>query len=289
MKIIEKHIVPAIDKKIRLQDYAISIFINLPTKSALKKAIKKQLVLIDDKVATTGDWIEQGQKIELLEEPIQHPIFKFSLEILFEDEHLAVIKKPGGIASSGNFHRTIRNALAFNLKPSSEKDALKKPEPAHRLDKDTSGLLLCAKTKNSLIQLNKDFEQKLIQKTYFALVHGIIPNFKSITTPIHHKVAETEIYPVENYSIYDQKICLVKLKPLTGRTHQLRIHLSGLGYPIICDPIYGLKEENFFKGKKLFLFSAELQFRHPVTCEELLISSALPKRFRNIKYFSNNT
>lgn len=289
MKIVETHIVPAIDEKIRLQDYAFSIFQNITTKSSLKKSIKKQLILIDNKIATTANWIEPGQKIDLLEEEVAHKSFNYSLEILFEDEYLAVIKKPGGIPTSGNYFRTIRNALAFNLKPSLEDDALQRPEPAHRLDKDTSGVLLCAKTKSSLIQLNKAFEKKEIQKTYYAIVQGSVTSNLKISEPIAKKPALTEVFPEGTYTINDQVFSLVQLKPHTGRTHQLRIHLSESGFPIVGDAIYNQTENGFFKEKKLFLFAAELQFQHPVTSEELAIKSPLPKRFRNIKYFSNNT
>ena len=146
MKIKEIHIVPQLSKEIRLQEYAASIFTSITTRSAVKKAIKKHRILINDEIGQTGDWILEGQKIELLQLENQQKVFELKLEVVYEDDHIAVINKPAGYPTSGNYFKTIKNALPFNLKSSKETDRLEAPQPAHRLDNPTSGILLCAKT-----------------------------------------------------------------------------------------------------------------------------------------------
>lgn len=286
MKIQETHIVPAIDKKIRLQEYAVSIFATIQTRSGLKKAIKKGLILIDQQTAETRQWIREGQKIVLLQPEIsQKKIFKLNLEILFEDEHIAVIQKPSGFPTSGNFFKTIENALPHNLKPSEELDALAYPLPAHRLDNPTAGILLCAKTNRSLIKLQKEFSEKKIVKTYFALVHSRVSEARKIDTEIDEKSAVTDIESLIFYKIKGETYTLVEAKPLTGRTHQIRIHLSNLNHPIVGDKIYGIAESDYFKNKNLYLFSGSVQFKHPVSGVEKYYKIPLPKRFRNLNNY----
>lgn len=286
MKILETHIVPAISHKVRLQEYAVSIFSNIQSKSGLKKAIKKGLILIDGNKARTGDWIQQGQKIELLQpEDLHKKVFPLDIEVLFEDECLAVVHKPPGYPTSGNYFKTIENALPHNLKKSKQKDRLLYPLPAHRLDNPTSGILLCAKTKSSLIQLQKAFSEKSIYKTYYALVLGRFENEMKLTSEIEGKSAITEISPERFFKIEDKIYTLVKAKPLTGRTHQIRIHLSRNKTPIVGDKIYGPELEGYFKNKSLYLFSGGITFTHPEIKNELKFEIQLPKRFRNLNNY----
>ena len=281
MKILETHIVPAISKEIRLQEYGVSIFQSVQTRSGLKKTIKKALILIDGKPANTGDWIKEGQQIDLLQEELpEKKIFELKFQVLFEDDHLAVINKPSGYPTSGNYFKTIENALPHNLQETSEKDALPYPLPAHRLDNPTSGILLCAKTKSSLIELQQSFANKKIQKTYHALVHGKTEAEFKIDSPIEDKPATTLVEAEAFFKINGELYTLVRALPLTGRTHQIRIHLSRNKTAIVGDKIYGEAEENYFKHKKLYLFSGGISFNHPVTNEEMNFSIRLPKKFR---------
>ena len=286
MKILETHKVPAITEEIRLQEYAVSIFSSIQTRSGIKKAIKKGIILIDGEKATTAAWIKEGQKIDLLQSEFSDKkIFKLDFEVLFQDEHIAVIHKPPGYPTSGNYFKTIENALPHNLNASAEFDALPYPLPAHRLDNPTSGILLCAKTRNSLIQLQQDFAQKKIQKIYYAIVQGEVKTEKELSFMIDKKVSETVVKPVESYQINDDPYTLVELRPLTGRTHQLRIHLSENNTPIIGDRIYGKGENGYFKGKSLYLFAGKIIFKHPVLKEQLSFKLTLPKKFRNLDYY----
>lgn len=286
MKILETHIVPAITKEIRLQEYAVSIFTPIQSRSGLKKAIKKAQILIDGKPANTGDWIRRGQKIQLLEEAhSQKKIFPLDIDVLWEDEHMAVVHKPAGYSTSGNYFKTIENTLPHNLEKSNQPDSLPFPLPTHRLDNPTAGILLCAKTTNALLKLQKGFAQKKIQKTYYALVHGDIEAEMKIDSAIDDKPAKTFVKPTENYKIEGEKYTLAAIQPLTGRTHQIRIHLNRNMTPIVGDKIYGNEGNGYFRNKNLFLFAAGISFRHPVNNELLEFRIDLPKRFRNLRQY----
>ncbi len=283
MKILETHIVPAILEEVRLQEYAVSVFTSIQTRSGLKKAIKKGLILIDGQKASTADWIKQGQKIDLLQPEFPtKKIFKLDLDVLFEDEHIAVVHKPSGFPTSGNFFKTIENALPHNLSRSKEIDALSYPLPSHRLDNPTAGILLCAKTRSSLIKLQQDFAEKKIAKIYFALVHYKMEKELTVDSAIEDKPASTLVKPLEFFKIFNSLYTLVEAKPLTGKTHQIRIHLSRNEHPIVGDKIYGIKEDDYFRNKNLFLFSGGIHFSHPVTKDEMNLKLELPKRFRNL-------
>ncbi|HSP83731.1 MAG TPA: RluA family pseudouridine synthase [Gillisia sp.] len=278
MKILESHIVPAIKEKIRLQEYAVSIFSSITTKSALKKAIKREEVLLNGTPANTSDWIEEHQKIELLQPALPtKKIFSLKLNILFEDDILAVIDKPAGIPTSGNYFRTIENALPFNLAPSPEVDALPYPMPVHRLDNPTAGLLLVAKTRNAQTFLNRSFQNKEIQKTYTAIVGGLHPKDAVYENEIENKEALSEVVLLKNINKAGRDFSLVEITPQTGRTHQIRIHLSRNGFPIVGDKEYGGSTE--FQGG-LYLFSSGVKFNHPVSLKLIEIQLPLPKKFR---------
>ncbi len=288
MKVIETHIVPAISEKIRLQEYAVSIFDSINTRSGIKKAIKKGLILLDDQPAKTGDWIYENQRIDLL-----HPgkskkkIFQFELKVLYEDEFIAVIQKPSGFPTSGNYFKTIENALPFNLKTSVEKDALPLPLPAHRLDNPTSGILLCAKTRRSLLELQKAFAEKKISKYYYALVHDRFSGEKEITAPVDEKSAKTFIKVIDIFKIHQKIYSLIEARPLTGRTHQIRKHLSEIGFPIVGDKLYGIEEKDVFMDRKLYLFAGKIAFVHPAIKEQMEFELKFPKKFRNLKNISS--
>ena len=224
MQLAETHIVQKLEKPIRFQEYSVGIFKTIPTKSGIKKAIKKEFIFINGVLATTSKFISGGEKIELFETENLSTFerLKLDIEVLFEDDYLAIIYKPAGILVSGNKFVTIANALAQNLQKSNKSDAVK-PQPIHRLDYPTSGLLLIGKTSTAIIKLGDLFKNKEIKKTYFAITIGKMKPKDFINLPIDEKEATTEYTVLESViSKRFEFLNLLKLEPKTGRKHQYK-------------------------------------------------------------------
>jgi len=279
LKILETHIVTTLQEKIRLQEYAVDIFKSIPSRSGIKKAIKREEILIDGQIAKTSDWIKEGQKIELLQQEIKpKKIFRLKLEIIFEDDYFAVVNKLPGYPTSGNYFKTIENALPFNLKISEQPDALPYPLPVHRLDTPTGGLLLIAKTRFAQTKLYQAFETKEIEKTYMALVHGTTPATAIFQDKIDQKSALTRIQTLNSFCFKNEDYSLLEVHPDTGRTHQIRIHLSQHGFPIVGDKEHGSSSDPFSK-KGLYLAAIGLRLQHPITDEPLEFKIKIPRKF----------
>lgn len=279
----ETHIVPKLLTPIRLQEYGVGIFQAALTKSALKKVLKKKHITVNDVIATSATFINGGECIRLtiLEEIVQKKILIFPLKVLFEDEYLAVIHKPAGILVSGNNFKTVANALAQNLKKSKLSDATT-PQPVHRLDFATTGILLVGKTSSSIRELNKLFENRAVKKTYYAVTIGEMNDSGKIILVVEGKKAESNYWVRESIlSPRFGKLNLVQLEPETGRRHQLRIHLSSIGNPVLGDKEYGI-EELILNGKGLYLHAYSLKFAHPFTNEEVFLIDEFPERFNKI-------
>ena len=279
----ELHIAPKQTHPIRLQDYGVGIFTAAPSKSALKKAIKRKQILVNELPATTAMYIKEGDRIELRIPLSQtrHKAFQLELNSLYEDEHLAIIHKPAGVLTSGNSFKTIANALAENLKTSTEPDALL-PQPAHRLDFATTGALAIGKTRNALHKLNQAFEKQQVKKVYYAICIGNLPEYGAMDFPVDGKEAKTfyKVIDCVDSPRFGQ-LQLVQLSPITGRRHQLRKHLYAMGNPILGDPTY-YNENHILKGKGLYLHAYSLRLQHSGTGEDLYVVDPLPKRFRKI-------
>lgn len=280
---MEEHNVPNIPSPIRLQDYGVGIFVAAYTKSALKKAIKKRFITVNDTLASTATLIRGGDRIRLCIPKETGTIRKliFPLKILFEDDHLAVIHKPAGILVSGNHFKTIANALAQNISPSYLPDATL-PRPVHRLDYATTGILLIGKTSSSIRALNKMFGDKKIEKTYYAVAIGEMKDQGNIISEIDGKKSRSAYKKLESVSsVRFGKLNLVALKPTTGRRHQLRKHLSHIGNPILGDAIYGAPSL-ILRGKGLYLHAYSLRFIHPNTNKKVFFKDEFPQRFQKI-------
>ncbi len=280
MRLLKSHIIPDGTKPIRLLDYILQEFPEMNTRSHAKKALKKGAVLVDGELKPSGWWLKPGMKLELFDPELNPPkTLAMELEVIYEDDHLAIINKPAGISVSGNKYVTIQNALMHNLKPSVSEDALAWPKPVHRLDFSTSGLLLVAKTNSAIAELGKQFEQKIVRKKYRAIVQGRLPESGVIETPVNGQQAKTVFKSIEYIpSPMTRWLTLVDLFPETGRTHQLRIHMASLGNPIVGDKQYTV-DKPLLKGKGLFLAAVEIEFIHPATQQSLVFTLKEPSKF----------
>lgn len=261
----------------------MGIFQGAITKSALKKALKKRQITVNEVIASTATFINGGEHICFTTLENIHPNKKliFPLRVLFEDEYLALIHKPAGILVSGNGFKTIANALEHNLKKSTESDVTL-PQPVHRLDFATTGILLVGKTSSSIRILNKLFENKEVKKTYYAITIGEMNSWGTINTEVAGKESKSKYRICESVSSERfGKLNLVLLEPETGRRHQLRKHLSGIGNPILGDKEYGI-ENLILNGKGLYLHAYSLEFLHPFKHEKISIEDKLPERFKKI-------
>ena len=271
---------PFLSERMRIFDYVcVHLSGVFPSKNGVKKAFKNELILLNGKIALSGEWLAEGDKVEVKAQDLgAFKIFPLKLEVLFEDAFMAVIHKPAGFPVSGNYYKTIQNALPYNLSFSKEQDALILPRPVHRLDKLTSGLLLVAKTRSAQINLGQQFENQQISKTYVALVKGKLEGEGVLDSSIDQQKAKTFYKSVRvEQSLSYADVSMVELHPKTGRTHQLRIHMAELGHPIVGDTIYD--SERVLKGKGLFLIAFKVSFFHPITRLNQTFEISLPSKF----------
>lgn len=279
MIVLGSHCVEVVNPETRLVDYCIGLFPQIPTKNAVKKAIKRKEIQHNGNVGATGNWIHVGDVIQLLDLEAKKPkAFPLDIEIIHEEDAFAVVLKPSGLRINGNQFRTLENALVDQLTPSLAEDALKWGRPVHRLDSATSGLVIIAKTHTAHRIFGEQFTDREIRKEYHAIVQGT-PENQIITSDIDGKSAETILTVLSSVpSLRNETISLLLLQPKTGRTHQLRKHCQGIGHPMVGDQLYGAAG-NVMKHKGLFLAATSLNFQHPITGENLTISVPLPIKF----------
>jgi len=283
-ELIESFRIPKLEAKVRLSDCDPELFQSIHSKSALKKKIRKELIFLNGNPGLSGNYVVEGDLIEVYKSDSSkvNAQIHLDLDLLYEDEYLAVINKPPGILVSGNKKRTVEHALRHNLKVSNESDALEFPEAIHRLDFATSGSLLIGKTKKAVIELNRLFENRAIEKKYNAICIGEIDQEGEIKSCIEGKEAHT------SYSVLESKphpkygsLNLLDISLHTGRRNQIRIHLLQQGNPIFGDQKYGI-EGLVPKGVGLFLHSRSMSFAHPFTEEIISVEAPLPSKFEKL-------
>lgn len=221
------------------------------------------------------------------------------LDICFEDDYLIAVNKPNNVLVHHS-HMARNQSDEVSLVELLFDQFQTQLYPVHRLDRKTSGIILCAKKKEYVSSFQNLFITNQIQKIYLGLVRGHIHEFGKIDTPVKGrdanthkealtyfkrlKTAESDI-AVQPYN--NSRYSIIELTPKTGRLHQLRIHLNKISHPLIGDPKYGDRFHNRmfaseFECNKMFLHAKELQFTHPFTKEHLCISAELPKNWRDI-------
>ncbi len=264
------------------------------SRSYFQKLVDDGFVTLNNKLAKKRFLVQMSDLISVnfqTPKPLDLKPYDLKLEVLFEDEHLLAINKPTGLVvhpAPGHYDKTLVNALISYLGPMSDFDNPLRPGIIHRLDKDTSGVILCAKTPKALLEMTKLFADRQIKKTYVALCQNR-PLVKVIEGPIsrHHTKRKEMVINSEGKAAttlidvlgYDEKYSLVEAKPITGRTHQIRVHLKSIRCPIVSDPIYGSLNPDF---DRLMLHAKSLEFTHPFTGECITIEAPLDLRFKKL-------
>ncbi|MFN8607652.1 MAG: RluA family pseudouridine synthase [Vulcanimicrobiota bacterium] len=249
------------------------------SRSLLQDWIESGQVLVGMRPGKASSRLKAGQEV-LVEipalEPAEPEAEQIPLDVLFEDEHLLVLNKARGMVvhpAVGNFQGTLVNALLWHCRDLSGIRGVEKPGIVHRLDKDTSGLMVVAKNDQAHLGLTNQFAERMVNKHYQAIVHGHPqPARGRVDQPIgRHPVDRIRmaVNPRGKTAITDYEVnqqlgsySLLDLQIHTGRTHQIRVHLTWLGFPIVGDPLYGRRSHPFaIQGQALHC--ARLGFRHP--------------------------
>lgn len=286
------------DKDIRIDSYLAEELKEI-SRSNIQKMIKEGLITVNGKkikpryLVRTGDYIE----IKILEpKKINIPAENIPLNILYEDDDIAIIDKPQGMVvhpASGNYSGTLVNALLYHMDSLSTMGGQERPGIVHRLDKDTSGLLIISKNDFSHSILVNEIKERRVKRIYYCLVYGNIKVDKGvINAPIgrdpvdrrrmtvidkNSKEAITYFKVLERFNRYT----LLEVELETGRTHQIRVHMAYIGHPVVGDIVYSNKKSIFgLKGQ--LLHAKRLSFYHPRKGDYLEFESELPNYFISI-------
>lgn len=255
-----------------------------PTRASARKACVRGEIAVGGRLAESSRWVGPGDVLEQLAPDRAPPrTIERRLDVRYADDHLAVVVKPTGWATSGAQARTLERALPFNLPPPALPDALPAPRPVHRLDAPTGGLVLVARTRRAHAALGQAFERREVAKRYRALAIGLLEGEGVVDEEIDGRAARSRWVAVAaTRAPRTEWITTLDLFPETGRTHQLRRHLAGLGHPILGDREHGLPGLVLF-GKGLFLFAAALAFDHPVTGAWVSVEEDEPAKFAGLR------
>ena len=273
------------------------------SRARLQRLIEDEEVLVNGKTAKASHKLHPDDEIEVELTPPAETAFSpesIPLEIIYEDDDMVVVNKPAGLVvhpAAGIHSGTLANALAYHFQELSTHAGTIRPGIVHRLDKDTSGLLVAAKAEAAHENLADQFRAREVFKSYVTLVHGVVKQMSGhIEEPLaRDRRNRTRMAVVRRgrtaltlYRVrrrYD-RFTLLDVELKTGRTHQIRVHLAWLKHPVVGDEIYGGGRDNTVQDPKLkaeirklnrhFLHAEQLGFRHPRTNEPLRFSSALP-------------
>ena len=286
------------NEKMRLDAYLANIKTDL-SRTMIKKLIEEGNVLVNEKKQKTSYKVQKDDEIILTIPEAKEINLKaqdIPLDIIYEDKDIIVVNKPKGMVvhpAIGNTDGTLVNAIMNICKDSlSGIGGEIRPGIVHRLDKDTSGLLIVAKNDEAHIKMSEEIKNREVTKIYIALVRGIVKeNEATIDMPIgrstkdrkkmavnkNGKNAITHFTVLKRY----QKYTLLQIKIDTGRTHQIRVHMAEIGHPVIGDCVYS-NGKNEFGIQGQMLHSQKLKFKHPITGKEMELEASIPEYFVKI-------
>ncbi len=269
------------------------------SRAHIQNAIDDGLVSCDGiKVSSKSFVPDEGQIIRLTTEvpkEVEVEPENIPISIIYQDTDIAVVDKPKGMVvhpAPGNYGGTLVNALLYHIKDLSGINGVLRPGIVHRLDKDTSGLIVIAKNDKAHISLAEQIKEKEAKRKYYALIYGYIDGHRCVTGNIGRsradrkkmavvpegRYAETDFYEMERFKGGYE---FIRCELNTGRTHQIRVHLQSIGHSIVGDSVYGRKENEFGVRTQL-LHAYELSIRHPSTGELMTFNSPLPEEFSKV-------
>lgn len=267
------------------------------SRSKIQKMIEQEYILLNGKKTKASTSLKPKDIIsiqEFEEEPMSAEAENIPIEIVYEDEDIIVVNKPNKMVvhpAVGNKSGTLVNALLYHFKNLSDLNGAYRPGIVHRIDADTTGLLVVAKNNMAHEFLARQLEQKTTYRKYIALVWGVIPHDTgTIDAPIgrdssdrkKQAVVKDGKKAVTHFKVLERldNATLIELQLETGRTHQIRVHMQYIGYPIVNDPVYGKRKK--FDDTGQCLHAKELGFIHPRTGKYIEFSTELPDCFLNI-------
>ncbi|MCS6875970.1 MAG: RluA family pseudouridine synthase [Aquificaceae bacterium] len=291
---------------VRLDQFLSAVYPEF-SRSYHQKLIEEGYVFVDNcQMRKPSKRLKRGQSVVLMvpePEPLDVVPENIPLDVVYEDEQALLLVKPCGLVvhpSPGYTSGTLVNALLYHVKSLSSIGGVERPGIVHRLDKNTAGLMVVAKTDLSHKALGEQFKDRKVEKFYRALVKGLPPwDYQLIDTPIGRhaidrkrfavreegKPAKSEVWVLQRFK--KQEVSLLKVKIHTGRTHQIRVHLSSLGYPVLGDTTYGFKKSSIHRdilramGDCHMLISYHLAFEHPVSREWMVFEIQDPEPFKS--------
>ncbi|WP_082361158.1 RluA family pseudouridine synthase [Bacillus sp. FJAT-28004] len=268
------------------------------SRTQVQEWIKAGAVQVDDKIAKANVKVAEGNRVVLLiPEPEEAAIVpeNIPLEVIYEDSDLIVINKKRGMVvhpAPGHSSGTLVNALMYHCKDLSGINGMIRPGIVHRIDKDTTGLLMAAKNDLAHISLAEQLKDHTVTRKYIALVHGNLPHDQgTIDAPIGRDLNDRKLFTVTEHNsrhavthfhVLERlgDYTIVELQLETGRTHQIRVHMKYIGHPLAGDPVYGRNKTVALKGQALH--ATLLGFTHPRSGERLEFEMPLPADFEYV-------
>ena len=285
-----------LEKNERIDKYLSSKLDDSFSRAKIQKLIDEELILVNDKFIKSSYKVSNGDVILITdkEEDMSVKPEKMDIDIVYEDDDVMVINKKSGVVvhpAPGNYSGTLVNGLMYLSKDLSHVNGEFRPGIVHRIDKDTSGLLIVAKNDKAHRILAEELKEKKIKRKYIALVSGVINHDvgeidapigrdpsdrkKMCVTSTNSKDAITHFRVLERY----KNASLIECELETGRTHQIRVHMKYIDHPVINDPVYGKSNHGEF-GQ--LLHAKEITFTHPTTKEIMTFSCEVPEEFNKI-------